>query len=854
MRRFSICLLALAGSLLGSCDKEVIKPETDTGIISLSSDSEEVTFTNQNRVADISSYPTGGMYEITVTTSYDWELDGIEEISDWCHVEKTGTGLLIDIDKYEEDGTRDGMISLVAEESDIAYVRISQTGLGKEPCIFFGNDKLEYYDNGGEKQIKVVTNMDSWKVSSIEYENGDGWIEAVKDQSGRFFTLSVQKNDSNSGRNAMIALKGISKNGSSITDTIHISQWEATMLFEVEITGEDDMTIRLPFKGEVDLTVVWDDTTQEYFNYARNIASSSDYIAYTYPKAGKYNVRIKGTAEAMSTESYEDDQWPAFINSKYTNQLKALKQWGNLKIQKLRSALAFTGIESIVTPSEEIFKGIESVKWMFRSSQIKEIPADFFFGMTDLLTAEGLLWECPNIKSINEESFSKCGKLENASYLLASCPGISEIPENLFSKNQNLENISFAFAGTGITSVPSEIIASNTAMKNCSGLFSGCTKLNNVPSDLFSKNAEMENLSYLFNQCSSLKEIPSEIFGGLEKVNDLSYVFAECSSIESIPESIFHDNINTQNLENAFFKCINLKNIPTNIFKNLTHTITFKGAFTGCTKIVEIPSGLFTNCSSAENFSYTFSECTSLSTIPSSLFPLSSKDICSCFMKCSAITSVPEGLFDGLAEVEYLNYIFQHCTSLTTLPEGMFEDCAKCETYAYAFYGCTSLTELPERLLNGTNAIMAYNAFKNTFSKCTSLKTIPADLFATCTKTQGITDTFIGCTSLTEIPEGLFDSCTECTDFQGLFTDCSNLRIIPVNIFDNCKKVTNFGSTFSNCSALEVESPYTLVNGEKIHLYERDNENGFTKPWGNYKTFYNASFTDYDNIPDTWKK
>lgn len=848
-------MLALAGSLFGSCDKEVIKPEPDTGIISLSSDSEDVTFTNQNRVADISSYPTGGMYEITITTSYDWELDGIEEISDWCHVEKTGTGLLIDIDKYEEDGTRDGMISLVAEESDIAYVRISQTGLGKEPCIYFEKSNLEYFDNGGSRNILVVTNMNDWAISGIEYldDNDGNWVKATKDESGKFFTVEINRNENDFIRKANIIIEGKSDT-QNISDTLHISQWEATMLIEVELTEEDNnLTVTLPFKGDVDLTVVWNDSIPEYFKYARTISGAADYISYTYPKAGKYNIRIKGNATAMSTECVENDQWPTYIEEKYIKPIKSIKQWGNLKLQNIRSALAYTGVETVAKPANGIFNKITSAKWLFKESDITEIPDGFFDEMESVTDISGAFLNCINLNSINDNLLSKCTKLTDASYIFSGCNKISEIPENLFESNIKLENISYAFSGTSITEIPSDILKNSPEITDIAGLLSGCRLLEAIPENLLSNTPKLQNLSYLFSQCSQVKEIPEQLLYGLNEITDISYMFAECSSIKSIPSNLFYNPEKILTAEKTFFKCSELTEIPESIFDNFKSNKSFRSTFLGCNKITRIPSGLFSKCQSAELFLSTFCDCSNITEIPEKLFPLSSKEMSNCFQNCILIEDVPEGLFEGLINVTHLDRVFQGCTNLKNIPQGLFEDCENCGTYAYTFFECSSLTSIPERLLNGTKAINYWNAMDNTFAYCTSLREIPSDLFTTCVKTQGITNTFRGCTSLENIPEGLFDNCTEITEFSGLFSGCTNLKYVPVDIFDNCTKVTNFDDTFNDCSSLNGESPYTVINGNKIHLYERNTENGFKKPYGYSKTFRNASFSDYDNIPKEWK-
>lgn len=89
---------------------------------------------------------------------------------------------------------------------------------------------------------------------------------------------------------------------------------------------------------------------------------------------------------------------------------------------------------------------------------------------------------------------------------------------------------------------------------------------------------------------------------------------------------------------------------------------------------------------------------------------------------------------------------------------------------------------------------------------------------------------------------------------QSLFAGCTKLKKILPNIFDNCRKLTNFRDCFNGCSNLTGESPYTMVNGKKIKLWERSPENGFAKP-----TVYDGCFrgctnlSDYDSIPSSWK-
>ncbi len=175
----------------------------------------------------------------------------------------------------------------------------------------------------------------------------------------------------------------------------------------------------------------------------------------------------------------------------------------------------------------------------------------------------------------------------------------------------------------------------------------------------------------------------------------------------------------------------------------------------------------------------------------------------------------------------------------------------------YAFYGWKNLTSLPEE--TPASAFENVTDIASIFRECSSLKTIPADIFDACTSTSitSLNYVFADCTSLTEIPEGLFDNFSSVTAAQSMFNGCTSLTTIPVDLFDNCKAVKSFSSAFKNCSEWTGESPYTEVGGTKVHIYERNDhtDDGFATVTVNANVFYNCTkLTDYDEIPDTWKQ
>ena len=97
------------------------------------------------------------------------------------------------------------------------------------------------------------------------------------------------------------------------------------------------------------------------------------------------------------------------------------------------------------------------------------------------------------------------------------------------------------------------------------------------------------------------------------------------------------------------------------------------------------------------------------------------------------------------------------------------------------------------------------------------------------------------------------------TATTNLFRNCTSLKSVPANIFDEAVKLKTLTSTFQNCSSLEGESPFTVIGGVKYHLYERTAENaaatGFVAITGSKNCFTGCTkLSDYDKIPAAWKE
>lgn len=286
----------------------------------------------------------------------------------------------------------------------------------------------------------------------------------------------------------------------------------------------------------------------------------------------------------------------------------------------------------------------------------------------------------------------------------------------------------------------------------------------------------------------------------------------------------------------CFEGCTGLTNLPEDLFAMATGAETFDRAFQGCTGLTSLPLNLFAQNSSARNFNETFSSCTGLLYLPEDLFA-NNKDIYvmnDVFSGCENLKEIPAGLFRNNTRLGYIQCAFSGCSSLTSLPEGLFANCP----------GIQSVSEI--------NSVMdAYGLFSN----CTSLTEIPEDLFASMTKVTRLDGIFKGCTSLREIPEKLFANNTQVISMWEAFAGCKSLQRIPTGLFDSMRTLQAVRLLFKSCSSLTGESPYTLINGKKVHLYERkDYPNEFLEITSHTSAFNNCTnLTDYESIPSNWK-
>ena len=143
--------------------------------------------------------------------------------------------------------------------------------------------------------------------------------------------------------------------------------------------------------------------------------------------------------------------------------------------------------------------------------------------------------------------------------------------------------------------------------------------------------------------------------------------------------------------------------------------------------------------------------------------------------------------------------------------------------------------------------------FYGTFYSCGELLSVPDELFAGHSKVTAFTRLFGYCSNLESVGKDVFKGCTENTSFNQIFIGCGKLESVPVDIFDDCRKVTDFRFAFRYGSSLKGESPYTLIDGKKVHLYER---NSYLSHFSEVSTYQNCfsgctGLSDYDAIVES---
>ena len=275
-------------------------------------------------------------------------------------------------------------------------------------------------------------------------------------------------------------------------------------------------------------------------------------------------------------------------------------------------------------------------------------------------------------------------------------------------------------------------------------------------------------------------------------------------------------------------------------------------AMEGCPRIFSLPADPLGAFSEVKDFDSAFKDCVYLKEIDPMLFSHAVKagSFNAVFENCRELKEIPNQLFHSCAEATNMNLIFSNCHKIGTIPHDLFKGLSKVISFNGSFQWDESIREIPGDLFADCPEVLSFN---ETFCGSGGFRTIPADLFSRNTKVTSFSGTFYYCHGFNDIPGRLFANNPEVKVFSHVFGQCYGLENVPHEIFDNNRKVFDFRAALWDIS-IGIESPYTIIDGKKVHLYERINyPDHFVTPVETDAALRPDGWTDGNNVPPTWR-
>ena len=158
-------------------------------------------------------------------------------------------------------------------------------------------------------------------------------------------------------------------------------------------------------------------------------------------------------------------------------------------------------------------------------------------------------------------------------------------------------------------------------------------------------------------------------------------------------------------------------------------------------------------------------------------------------------------------------------------------------------YGGVTKDKIIEVLQWGETGLMEIH-----LDDCVNLRRIASPTARSFANINSFGEVFRGCTSLTSIPADLFANCQNVTDFRYAFSGCTTLTRIPTNLFAKCQNVTDFIGTFYGCKKLTGDAPdiwIRVLDGKT---------NGYIGTPDGCGCFAECTnLTNYEQIPSYWR-
>ncbi|MCD8206539.1 MAG: BspA family leucine-rich repeat surface protein [Bacteroidales bacterium] len=798
--------------------------------------SSDANFTASDNGGTISFRNTGGSVTLNVSCGCDWLAEN--NASDTFATSSTNTTLTITADQNVVDNELTGTVILRTANQRITFatIVITQTAYGA-PEITVEYGEWIFPAAGTLKAEIAVDATADWTA-----EAADNWLTVEKTGTG--IILTATQNEDNEERSSEITL--VCNDGFK--------------------TASEYIAVKQDAKAYITLS-------NEFLRFISEGASSSVTVESNYDWEYSYDTsngwftvaRNSNNLSVSADANNEDGDREGSVTLTAGDRMENVVEM-QLTVTQLGEAamiLTYTITSANTTTKIPIYGTINcTVDWGDGSTVqavISSQPSHTYAteGEYDIIiNGKVTHLYSSNISSSGNplpltavKQWGKTG-LTDMQYAFRYCENLVSLPEHTGDAFADVTTFYYAFSHCGITKIPTDIFEKCSEVKTFGSAFRGCSSLKNAPS--FENCTKVTTFDCAFYECTSLEEIPARMFNS-PVATDISYVFYNCNALKSIPaEGIFINCPKADTFEGVFYNCTSLEEIPEGLFDECSAATNFSFTFSGDNVLKSIPANLFAKCLNASSFFATFQSCYAITEVPAELFANNSAATSFSFLfnNCTALKTIPAELFYGCPEaMDFLDTF--GFTNISVIPEGLFDKSTKADDFQQVFYHCSQIKSIPEGLFKNC---FAATTFASAFNECILIQEIPKGLFDNCQNVKDFSNTFYNLKNISEIPKGLFDNCPSVETFGGIFDSCSSLTFIPDNLFSKNLKVTNFVYSFRGCTSLTGESTYDMLDGKKVHLYERINyPDTYVTPTSTNGCFNNCTgLTDYYSIPSSW--
>ncbi|MBR1963033.1 MAG: leucine-rich repeat protein [Alistipes sp.] len=816
----------------------------------------------------------GGARTLAVDVNPDWEWE-ITTSGEWFSAERVENDLVVTFSESEDKLERKGAITVkVGVEENIAETSVSVWQIGTD------TEELIYEVETTEPNQRVIA------APILTYQNGGKMTADFGDgrESATYENQRVYKDYEEPGIYTII-ISGENIHNLEFSDGNHI----CPELKRIHSWGKMGYKNALNMcKGCVNLEEIPNDVAGSFENVGNFEATFLGCEKLKEIPAGLFRHAVKAKKFSNCfryTSSLSEIPEELFANSPLAEEFHHTFYGAGTDFKITDESLKINAGDYLTSYPAELEQSIADGKlravpaalfgncpnatrfeYVFAATAIESVPETIFVANSKVENFQGTFYACMNLQSIPAKLMEKATAAINIKYMFAGCTSLTEIPVAMFENCTEVTNLEALFyMASGIKSAKRGVFKGLSKVKTIGSVFQGCASLTDVEAGVFEGLTSAKSFPYCFADCTSLRSIPEGLLAGMSAAYEFESMFAN-TALESVPEGLF-DEVRDYDLGDyayIFAECPNLKTVPAKLFDHVTEASS--GGFNNIfykSGIETIPAGLFVTCTKVDSTSFeaVFMGCPELHTVEGSIFPevttiTSMKQI---FYNCPKLVNIPADLFKpfSTAKLKFTN-AFTGCTALKSLPEGLFSTCTKATHFTCTFADCTSLESIPENLLSACAEVTYVDGM---FVGCTALKTIPESLFANSPKIGTFEETFAECTALESIPEKLFSALsggTKSVTFSRCFYGCSALKSIPAGLFDAARRINYIDNCFNGCTAITGESPYTMIGEKKVHLYERTKGTDFPTIPSNSTAHADCfagceGLSDYTKMPSAWR-